>query len=90
MKEPATMRELALSVVLPVYNESGNLETFIPELSDVLRDLGRSYEIIAMGDSSADPSVATLRRLKEQKYTYLAIQRKTSYIICANNQHTSW
>ncbi len=67
MKKPINQPELDISVVLPVYNESGNLETFIPELSGVLRDLGRSYEIIAVDDGSTDPSVATLRRLKEQE-----------------------
>jgi glycosyltransferase involved in cell wall biosynthesis len=59
--------ELAISVVLPVYNEAGNLETFIPELSGVLRDLGRSYEIIAVDDGSTDLSVATLRHLKQDE-----------------------
>jgi glycosyltransferase involved in cell wall biosynthesis len=67
VKESSIAPELGLSIVLPVYNESGNLETFIPELSGVLRDLGRSYEIIAVDDGSTDPSVATLRRLKEQE-----------------------
>ena len=67
MKQPTTAPELDLSVVLPIYNEAGNLETFIPELSGVLRDLGRSYEIIAVDDGSTDPSVATLRRLKEHE-----------------------
>jgi len=67
VKEPVTAPELGLSVVLPVYNEAGNLETFIPELSGVLRGLGRSYEIIAVDDGSTDASVTTLRRLKEQE-----------------------
>ncbi|MBN2390221.1 MAG: glycosyltransferase family 2 protein [Anaerolineae bacterium] len=67
MKESATAPELGLSIVLPVYNESGNLETFIPELSGVRRDLGCLYEIIAVDDGSTDPSVLTLRRLKEQE-----------------------
>ncbi len=67
MREHATTPELELSIVLPVYNESGNLETFIPELSGVLRDLGRSYEIIAVDDGSTDASVETLRRLKAQE-----------------------
>jgi len=56
--------ELDISVVLPVYNEAGNLEVFIPELSAMLRELGRSYEIIAVDDGSKDESVPTLRRLK--------------------------
>ncbi|MGC9349650.1 MAG: glycosyltransferase family 2 protein [Anaerolineae bacterium] len=59
--------ELDLSVVLPVYNEAGNLQTFIPELSAVMQSLGRSYEIIAVDDGSADDSVAVLRELKQQK-----------------------
>ena len=67
MKAAISQPELAISVVLPVYNESGNLETFIPELSGVLRDLGRSYEIIAVDDGSTDPSVDTLRRLKQDE-----------------------
>lgn len=56
--------ELDISVVLPVYNESGNLQRFVPELSAVLGDIGRSYEIIAVDDGSKDESVDVLRTLK--------------------------
>jgi glycosyltransferase involved in cell wall biosynthesis len=55
---------LDISVVLPVYNEAGNLKHFIPELSDALQDLGRPYEIIAVDDGSTDDSVVVLRQLK--------------------------
>jgi glycosyltransferase involved in cell wall biosynthesis len=55
---------LDLSIVLPVYNEAGNLKTFIPELSAALQAMERSYEIIAVDDGSTDDSVAVLRRLK--------------------------
>ncbi|MFP4395806.1 MAG: glycosyltransferase family 2 protein [Anaerolineales bacterium] len=55
---------LDLSIILPVYNEAGNLETFIPELSAALHRLERSYEIIAVDDGSTDDSFAALRRLK--------------------------
>jgi glycosyltransferase involved in cell wall biosynthesis len=57
--------ELEISIVLPVYNEAGNLETFIPELSEVLQNMDRSYEIIAVDDGSKDASCDVLRRLKE-------------------------
>jgi glycosyltransferase involved in cell wall biosynthesis len=57
--------QLDLSIVLPVYNEAGNLRIFMPELSGVLRDLGRSYEILAVDDGSVDDSVAVLRELKQ-------------------------
>ncbi len=59
--------ELAISIVLPVYNEAGNLELFIPELSGVLQAMGRTYEIVAVDDGSKDESCAVLRRLKEQE-----------------------
>jgi glycosyltransferase involved in cell wall biosynthesis len=59
--------ELDISIVLPVYNEAGNLPRFIPELSGVLRDIGRSYEIIAVDDGSKDKSVDVLRGLKEDE-----------------------
>jgi glycosyltransferase involved in cell wall biosynthesis len=59
--------ELELSVVLPVYNEAGNLQRFIPELSTVLGEMGRSYEIIAVDDGSQDDSVEMLRQLKEDE-----------------------
>ena len=67
MKKPINQPELDISVVLPVYNEAGNLETFIPELSAALRALNRSYEIIAVDDGSTDASLATLHRLKQDE-----------------------
>jgi glycosyltransferase involved in cell wall biosynthesis len=59
--------EVDISIVLPIYNEAGNLELFIPELSAALRSLGRSYEIIAVDDGSKDESVAILRNLKSEE-----------------------
>jgi glycosyltransferase involved in cell wall biosynthesis len=59
--------ELAISIILPVYNEAGNLEIFIPELSGVLQAMGRSYEIIAVDDGSKDESCAVLRLLKQNE-----------------------
>ncbi len=59
--------ELELSIVLPIYNEAGNLQLFIPELSAALGALGRAYEIIAVDDGSSDDSVAILRTLKSDE-----------------------
>jgi glycosyltransferase involved in cell wall biosynthesis len=59
--------ELDISMVLPVYNEAGNLRTFIPELSAALRAIGRSYEIVAVNDGSTDDSLEVLHELKEEE-----------------------
>ncbi len=66
-EQSSTQPNLDISIVLPIYNEAGNLKHFIPELSGVLRDLGRSYEIIAVDDGSSDDSVGVLRQLKNDE-----------------------
>jgi undecaprenyl-phosphate 4-deoxy-4-formamido-L-arabinose transferase len=52
---------LALSVVIPVYNEELNLPTLFARLYPVLDALGRRYEIIFTNDGSADRSMDLLR-----------------------------
>ena len=50
----------ALSFVVPVYNEEGNVGPLIAELTDVARGTGRSYELVFVNDGSRD---GTLDRL---------------------------
>jgi glycosyltransferase involved in cell wall biosynthesis len=50
-----------LSIVVPVYNEEGNVEPLHAELTEVAGRLGRSYEILFVNDGSRD---ATLPRLE--------------------------
>src|SRR5258706_419724 len=52
---------IALSVVIPVYNEELNLPTLFTRLYPVLDALGRRYEIIFTNDGSADRSIELLR-----------------------------
>ncbi|HEU5046484.1 MAG TPA: glycosyltransferase [Rickettsiales bacterium] len=52
-----------LSVVIPVYNESANLDHLCSRLLPVLDALGKSYEVIMTNDGSRDDSQAILNRL---------------------------
>ena len=70
---------LDLSIVLPVYNEAGSLPSLVPELTDVLEQLGRSYEIIAVDDGSSDDSIAVLRRLQEQEPRLRIVQFRRNF-----------
>jgi glycosyltransferase involved in cell wall biosynthesis len=70
---------LDISVVLPVYNEQDPLPSVIPELSAVLRGLGRSYEIVAVDDGSTDDTVGVLRRLQEQEPHLRIIQFRRNF-----------
>jgi glycosyltransferase involved in cell wall biosynthesis len=74
-----TKPTLDLSIVLPIYNEQAPLPSVIPELSSVLRSLGRSYEIIAVDDGSTDNSVAVLRELQNQEPNLRIIQFRRNF-----------
>ena len=45
-----------LSVVIPVFDERGNLDPLVAELVAVLRPLGREFEILLVDDGSSDGS----------------------------------
>lgn len=51
------------SVVVPVYNEAGNIENLDRELKEVLASLGESFEILYVNDGSTDGSMEELERL---------------------------
>ncbi|HEY2990479.1 MAG TPA: glycosyltransferase [Candidatus Binatia bacterium] len=52
-----------LSVVIPLYNESANIETLHGRLSATLQSLGRPFEIFYVDDGSADGTVGMLRQI---------------------------
>ena len=52
-----------ISIVIPVYNEEGNLGELHRRISTVLEGLGRSYEIVFIDDGSVDSSFEVLRKI---------------------------
>jgi undecaprenyl-phosphate 4-deoxy-4-formamido-L-arabinose transferase len=52
---------IALSIVIPVYNEELNLPTLFARLYPVLDGLGRPYEVVFTNDGSTDRSFDLLR-----------------------------
>jgi glycosyltransferase involved in cell wall biosynthesis len=55
-----------LSVVFPVYNEAGNVEALVDEVTRTLDRLGGEYEIVVVDDGSSDGTADVLRRLKSR------------------------
>jgi len=55
-----------LSVVVPVYNEEGNLPILIPQLDQVLKPLGKPFEMIFVDDGSTDGSRRILKEMISQ------------------------
>jgi glycosyltransferase involved in cell wall biosynthesis len=54
---------IALSVVVPVYNEVDNLAPLLDELADVLTREAPSFEVVVVDDGSRDGTTQLLRRL---------------------------
>jgi undecaprenyl-phosphate 4-deoxy-4-formamido-L-arabinose transferase len=71
--------EPAVSVVIPVYNEEGNLEPLCERLDRVLRGVGCAFEVIFVDDGSRDQSLAILRRLQEKYEAVRVIQLNRNY-----------
>jgi undecaprenyl-phosphate 4-deoxy-4-formamido-L-arabinose transferase len=55
-----------ISIVIPVYNEEGNLHSLFGRLYPVMEKIGRTFEIIFTDDGSRDRSLPILRELAER------------------------
>jgi undecaprenyl-phosphate 4-deoxy-4-formamido-L-arabinose transferase len=55
-----------LSIVVPVYNEEGNLGPLMERLYPAAQGTGRPFEIIFTNDGSVDRSLEILRRMVQQ------------------------
>jgi len=54
----------ALSIVVPVYDEEGNVGPLHAELTRVAQEIGRPYEIIFVNDGSRDRTLARLEDIR--------------------------
>jgi glycosyltransferase involved in cell wall biosynthesis len=67
-----------VSVVIPVFNEEGNLEPLLAEIEDAMATTGRTYEVICVDDQSTDGSLALLRRLQQEKATLRVVRHRVN------------
>lgn len=72
------MSDPEISIVVPVLNEWESLPQLHKELTDVLRDVGKSYEIIIVDDGSDDGSVELARDLvaKDDAVILIELRRR--------------
>lgn len=66
---------LDVSVVLPVFNETGHLRDEIDRIRSALEDSAYSYEIIVVDDGSTDASVEELREVDGIRLIQFAANR---------------
>lgn len=56
-----------LSIVIPVYNEEGNLPRLLPRLVPVLEGMGRPWEVVFVDDGSRDRSLELLKAAARER-----------------------
>jgi len=71
-----TKPETELSVVIPIYNEEDNIEPLLEELFPILRNTGKTFEVLCVDDASSDKSLSVLNGQKK-KFPELRIIRHT-------------
>ncbi len=59
---------ISLSIVVPVFNEEGNIANLHKEIKDVCESSGYTYEIIFVNDGSDDGTDKVCRTLRPLKY----------------------
>ena len=79
--EPEVIKlpELDLSVVIPVYNEEGNIDRLYAELTAALEEIGRDYEVIAINDGSVDRSFERLNALQARDSRWQILHFRRNY-----------
>src|SRR6185312_14733839 len=60
LQKQAAEKDL-LSVIIPIFNEEGNIPLLMHQLFAALRALNRPFEVIAVNDGSLDGSAKALR-----------------------------
>src|SRR3981189_733250 len=61
-ERPSSATSVAVSVVVPVYKEAGNIKPFLQRTEAVMAKIGVSYEIIFALDPSPDETEAVILR----------------------------
>lgn len=68
-----------ISIVIPVFNEAGNLPELTDGIDKVVGGLGKSYECIFVDDGSTDDSYRVLKEIKKKKHCLKIIKLKRNF-----------
>lgn len=71
--------ELELSIVVPIYNEEGNIDKLHRELTEALVETGRDYEVIAINDGSQDSSYDLLNAVQTRDTRWQIIHFRRNF-----------
>ena len=80
------MQENQISIIVPVYNESGNLEVFYDRLEKSISEITQSYQIIFVNDGSTDDSLLKIIELSinNKNVFYINLSRNFGHQIAVS------
>jgi dolichol-phosphate mannosyltransferase len=68
-----------ISLIIPVFNEEGNLKVLYSEIKATMDSLGRTYEIIFVNDGSGDASASLLNEFASHDASIVVIHFDKNY-----------
>jgi glycosyltransferase involved in cell wall biosynthesis len=74
-----------ISVIIPVFNEEGNVEPLYGQLKSVLEKLDKTYEMLFIDDGSTDSTYDNISKISDPSLTVIRFQRnfgKASALSC--------
>ena len=75
----STERVPDLSIMVPLYNEEGNVEPLLDRIEEVMPALNRAYEVVLVDDGSTDRTVALLKKaVAERRHLRVVFFRRNS------------
>ena len=66
-------KKVGLSILVPVYNEAGNVVELHAELDRVLRDFAQGYELIFVDDGSVDGTAGLLAKVQDSDPSHVRV-----------------
>ena len=68
-----------ISVILPIYNEEGNIEPLVHEIVQALEPLGKSFEIICVDDGSKDHGLEVMVSLRQKDPRIVVLSHRRNF-----------
>jgi len=72
-------KQVDISITVPIYNERDNIEPLVARVLSVMREYGRSFELILVDDGSSDDSRSIYAPLSEREPELKVVRFRRNY-----------